>query len=222
MPSGFAQLPDKTSWRALLLQRRREVPAALRSSESHQLAAGAAAAGELIDGGGAHTVCAYVPIRNEPGSLAMLDALRAAGHDVLLPIVPTSHSPTGPGPCPTGPCPTGPCPGALGWARYLGADSLVTRPGGPREPTGPDLGPAAISEARLVLVPALAVDRRGVRLGRGAGWYDRTLPLARPGIALLAVVRDDEVVDALPHEPHDVLMTGVLTPRGGLRALPLT
>ncbi len=210
MPSGSAQLPAKASLRALLLQRRREVPEALRSSEAHQLAAGAAAAGELIDGGGAHTVCAYVPIRNEPGSLAMLDALRAAGHDVLLPIVPTGHSPTGAG-----------LAGALGWARYLGADSLVTRPGGPREPIGPDLGPTAIARARLVLVPALAVDRRGVRLGRGAGWYDRTLPLARPGIALLAVVRDDEVVDTLPHEPHDVLMTGVLTPRGGLRALPL-
>ena len=46
-----------------------------------------------------------------------------------------------------------------------------------------------------MLVPALAVDRRGVRLGRGAGFYDRSLPLAAPAARLVAVVRDDELVD---------------------------
>jgi 5-formyltetrahydrofolate cyclo-ligase len=73
----------------------------------------------------------------------------------------------------------------------------------------------------VVLIPALAVDQHGVRLGRGAGWYDRTLPLARTDAALVAIVRDQELISRLPSEPHDVLMTGVLTPLGGLRALPL-
>lgn len=70
-----------------------------------------------------------------------------------------------------------------------------------------------------MLVPALAVDRSGVRLGRGGGFYDRSLPLCTPRARLVAVVRDDEVLDALPAEPHDVRMTHALTPVGGLITL---
>ncbi|MFZ0875798.1 MAG: 5-formyltetrahydrofolate cyclo-ligase, partial [Pseudonocardiaceae bacterium] len=72
----------------------------------------------------------------------------------------------------------------------------------------------------LVLVPALAVDRTGVRLGRGGGHYDRTLPLATPGTPLVAIVRDDEVLAALPAQPHDVPVTAALTPARGLIPLP--
>jgi 5-formyltetrahydrofolate cyclo-ligase len=64
----------------------------------------------------------------------------------------------------------------------------------------------------VVLVPALAVDRRGRRLGRGGGYYDRTLAsLAGPAYA---VVYDDEVVEEVPVEPHDVAVAGALTPSG--------
>jgi 5-formyltetrahydrofolate cyclo-ligase len=73
-----------------------------------------------------------------------------------------------------------------------------------------------------MLVPALAVDRRGVRLGRGRGFYDRSLVHRQVGAPLIAVVRDDEVVDELPVEPHDVAMTHALTPRRGLIALGAT
>ena len=62
-----------------------------------------------------------------------------------------------------------------------------------------------IARAELILVPALAVDRRGVRLGRGAGYYDRTLLAADPAARLVVVVRDEEVVERLPEEAHDVL-----------------
>jgi 5-formyltetrahydrofolate cyclo-ligase len=78
------------------------------------------------------------------------------------------------------------------------------------------LGPDAVALASVILVPALAVDRTGVRLGRGAGFYDRSLPLADPSARLVAVVRDDELVESLPAEPHDVRMTHVLTPERGL------
>ena len=62
-----------------------------------------------------------------------------------------------------------------------------------------------------VLVPALAVDRQASRLGRGAGFYDRSLGFRDPAARLVAVVRDDELVDELPAEPHDVAMTHALT-----------
>jgi 5-formyltetrahydrofolate cyclo-ligase len=62
----------------------------------------------------------------------------------------------------------------------------------------------------------LAVDRTGTRLGQGAGHYDQSLPLTAPGTPMVAVVRDQEVVEALPTEPHDVRMTAAVTPNRGL------
>lgn len=204
-------MADKARRRAMVLDVRRSLPAATWEREAGLLADGVVAACALASAPSGATVCAYVPMRTEPGSTAMLDALRAGGWRVLLPIVPD-----GPDAVPGGP----EFAGALGWAPYLGPDSLVAGPLGILRPTGADLGPSAIAEAALVLVPALAVDRRGVRLGRGGGWYDRSLILARPGTALLAVVRDDELVHELPREPHDVPVTGVVTPTAGPRFFP--
>jgi 5-formyltetrahydrofolate cyclo-ligase len=97
-----------------------------------------------------------------------------------------------------------------------GARRVADGPYGIPEPDGERLGAAALRIADVVFVPALAVDRTGVRLGRGAGFYDRSLPLAAAGTAFVAVVREDEVVDWLPAEPHDVRMSAVLTPNRGL------
>jgi 5-formyltetrahydrofolate cyclo-ligase len=69
-----------------------------------------------------------------------------------------------------------------------------------------------------VLVPALAVDRHGNRLGRGGGSYDRAL--ARATGLTVAVLYDGELVDLLPVEPHDVPVNAVVTPRSGLVRLP--
>ena len=99
----------------------------------------------------------------------------------------------------------------LQWGEYR-PGGLVAARFGLREPAQPWLPADAIAAATVVLVPALAVDRAGVRLGRGAGFYDRSLPLAAPTARLVAVVRDDELVDRLPAEPHDVRMTHALTP----------
>ena len=183
---------DKGGWRRRLQDSRKAVPAELRESEAQALAEAVVEIGWT-----SATVCAYVPVGTEPGSLALLDALRAAGRRVLLPIV------------------TGAAP--LDWGVYFGADSLVPGPYGLREPGGLRLGPGAVANADAVLVPALAVDRRGVRLGRGAGHYDRSLAGVRA--PLIAVIRDAELVERLPAESHDVLMTAVLTPTSGFREL---
>ncbi|MFF0632687.1 5-formyltetrahydrofolate cyclo-ligase [Nocardia sp. NPDC004151] len=183
---------DKTAWRAEILARRKALPAEVREREAAALAA---AAGRLADGG---WVCAYVPVGGEPGSVALLDALRAAGARVLLPV-------------------TGE-PGPLAWAEYTGPDGLRRGRFGLREPDG-DPVTDGISTASTILIPALAVDRRGVRLGRGAGYYDRSLNAARADARLIAVVRDDELVDRLPEESHDHRMGWALTPFGGLRRL---
>jgi 5-formyltetrahydrofolate cyclo-ligase len=142
------------------------------------------------------TVGAYVASAVEPGSLAMVEALRAHGLRVLLPVVAGE---------------------ALDWAVYDGR--LRVGAFGLREPEGPLLGAAAVGSAALVLVPALAVDHSGVRLGQGGGYYDRALGLCTGPV--VAVVRDEEFVPSLPSEPHDVRVDAVLTPGRGVVRLPL-
>ncbi|MFL6139598.1 MAG: 5-formyltetrahydrofolate cyclo-ligase [Frankiaceae bacterium] len=136
-------------------------------------------------------VTAYAAVEPEPPTMAALEALRAAGVTVLLPVI------------------TG---RALDWAPYEGSASLARTGLGLLEPTAGRLGVDAIATAGLVLAPAVLVDRAGHRLGRGGGFYDRAL--ARTGALAVAVVHDEEVVDELPHEPHDVVVAGALTPSG--------
>ncbi len=192
----------KAELRRRLLAARRAVPAAVRAAEALSLARHAAVAAAAVDA----PVCAYLPFGTEPGAdpdspTRLVDALVAAGIAVLLPVVPER-------------------PGALDWARYSGPDDVAPGPLGLSQPTGPRLGPAAVAEAGLVLVPALAVDRTGIRLGRGRGYYDRTLPTVRPGTPVVAVVRDEELVERLPADRHDVPVDAALTPGQGRLALP--
>lgn len=184
----------KAQRRAALLANRRAVPEAVRDAEAEQLCAHLP---EVLDG--ARVVCAYVPVGAEPGSAAMVERLHELCETVLLPVAGVGpsgeHLP-------------------LRWGRYV-PGSLVAGRFGLQEPPAPWLPPEDIRHAEVVLVPALAVDRFGVRLGRGGGFYDRSLRLCPTGTRMVAVVRDCELVDELPHEPHDVRMTHALTPAAG-------
>jgi 5-formyltetrahydrofolate cyclo-ligase len=150
----------------------------------------------------ARTVAAYVSVGAEPGTRALLDALLARGVRVLLPALLPDND--------------------LDWGVYAGADSLArVRHGGGRmalwEPAGRRLGPDAVTDADAVLLPGLAVDTRGMRLGRGGGSYDRVLArLERTGArpALLVLLYDREVVGHVPEEPHDRPVDAVVTPSG--------
>jgi 5-formyltetrahydrofolate cyclo-ligase len=180
----------KATLRSRLLAARRAVPPDVRAVEAAALAAHVAALDVQPD----QTVCAFLPVGSEPGDASWLDGLRCR---VLLPIV-TGDSP-------------------LDWAVHTGPSGLVPAAFRLLEPSGPRLGTSAIASASLVLVPALAVSVDGVRLGKGQGHYDRSLPLVKA--PLVAVVRDSEVLDEVPAEAHDVRMNGVLTPSVGLRWL---
>ena len=122
----------------------------------------------------AATVAAYVSIPGEPGTGPLLETLVARGRHVLLPVVLPD--------------------GDLDWARHDGP--LVAAGFGLLEPTGPRLGPEAVATADVVLVPALAVDRRGMRLGRGGGYYDRALGRVPVGTPVCALLHDGELLDA--------------------------
>ncbi|MFC5140236.1 5-formyltetrahydrofolate cyclo-ligase [Actinomycetospora rhizophila] len=178
--------------RSLLAARRSRSPEA-RRADAAALAAGLPAVLEGVD----DPVCLFVAVGGEPGGPPVLEAARALGRRVLLPVT------------------VGAAP--LDWAPYDGPGSLGPGPHGLREPTGPRLGPSVLAQAGLVVVPALAVDHRGVRLGRGGGHYDRSLPLAGPHTRLVALVGDDGLVaDDLPDEPHDVRVHAVWRPSSGV------
>lgn len=188
----------KAELRAAILAARRAVPAHEHDADAHALVGHAAT---LISA--EETVCAYVPVGSEPGSLELIDSLHRRGVRVLLPVA--RHDIAG-------------VPEPLQWGEYV-PGKLVEGRFGLREPTGPRLAAESAALATTLLIPALAVDRCGVRLGRGAGFYDRSLRLVSRSARLVAVVRDDELVDRLPAEPHDVSMTHALTPQRGLVVL---
>ncbi|HEX3613769.1 MAG TPA: 5-formyltetrahydrofolate cyclo-ligase [Sporichthyaceae bacterium] len=140
----------------------------------------------------ADTVALYVSFGSEPGTGPLLAALRERGTRVLLPVVLPDRS--------------------LDWAVDDG--SAVPGVRGIPEPIGARLGPAGIATADLVLLPGLAADRAGNRLGRGGGSYDRALPLRRPQVPAIVLLHPWEVVAALPTDPHDVPVDAALTADG--------
>jgi 5-formyltetrahydrofolate cyclo-ligase len=195
-----APFPDvatvKAQWRRRIRAARRARDPDLRAREAELLTAVALRLAAEVDG----PICAHLPVGAEPWSAAGIEALRAAGHDVLLPVVADRAGP-------------------LDWARYTATDALAPGPFGLLEPVGPRLGPEAVGRARLVLLPALAADRRGVRLGQGGGFYDRTLPLAGADTRLVVVLGDGELVDELPAEPHDRRVSAAILPGSGVTML---
>jgi 5-formyltetrahydrofolate cyclo-ligase len=109
--------------------------------------------------------------------------------------------------------------GDLDWASYEGPDSLVSGPCGLLEPGEPPRGASALARADAALVPALAVDRVGNRLGRGGGSFDRALARVGPLVPLIALLYDDELVDHVPAEPHDRPVRAVARPGSGITVL---
>lgn len=181
----------KGALRASILQRRAD------RSDDDRAAAAEAIAAHLASAAFAQvpTVAAYLSMGTEPGTGPLLNTLLARGTEIIVPVTSTH--------------------GALGWVRYT-PDARLTRSAlGVPEPDGPTLGADALAGAGLVIVPALAVDHAGWRLGRGAGYFDRAL--AQAGGPICALLYADELLPAVPHEDHDVPVDLVVTEAGIFR-----
>jgi len=183
----------KAELRARLLARRSALDADQRTAAGRLIRDAVLAAPQVQMAG---TIAAYYSIGAEPDTHGLVYALWKRGSYVLLPVLRPD--------------------GDLDWASYEGPDSLEAGPRGLREPGEPPRGVDAVARADAVLVPALAVDAAGRRLGRGGGSYDRALARVGPLIPLIALVYDDELIEHVPAEAHDIPVRATASPRAGI------
>lgn len=178
----------KLALRDQLLTDRGRLPVGVLAERAHQVSARLLATDEV---GRAATVAAYVSVGREPGTGVLLDALREAGKRVILPLLQPDND--------------------LDWATYTGPGSLRTARRGLLEPDTAALGAEAVATADVVIVPGLAVDGAGFRLGRGGGSYDRVLGRIPVGTFVCVVLNDSELLDRVPVAAHDRAVTAAVT-----------
>ena len=136
-------------------------------------------------------VAGFWPLGEEIDVRPLLIQLHGIGHDIVLPITPKRDNP-------------------LTFGLWSPGDALIPERFGTMRPIGPERLPT------YVLVPLLAFDRRGGRLGYGGGFYDRTLPLLSGSIALGCAFAA-QMVDEVPVGPYDVRLDAVATEQGVIR-----
>jgi 5-formyltetrahydrofolate cyclo-ligase len=198
LPSPAGLNRDKAAVRDRLLAARRQLTAADRAGAARDIRDAILSMPETQMAG---TVAAYYSVGSEPETHGLLFALWKRGSYVVLPIL---------------------LPGGdLDWASYEGPESLRPGPRGLTEPAEPPRGVSAISSADLVLVPALAVDHAGMRLGRGGGSYDRALARVGTQVPTVALVYDSEFVPHVPFGQHDQRVRMIARPAGGITRLPV-
>ncbi|WP_344253367.1 5-formyltetrahydrofolate cyclo-ligase [Terrabacter carboxydivorans] len=149
-------------------------------------------------------VAVYESLPDEPPTGPLVEALLAAGHEVVVPVVLDDFS--------------------LEW-RYAvrgtsGDDATVRRPSHGGHTPDPEerrgwLGTDTLATCDLVVTPGLSVDSHGTRLGQGGGCYDRALVHRDPSAPVIALLHEGEQSEVdLPADPHDVPVDGYVTTTG--------
>ncbi len=184
--AGIGTMRDKIALRKKAEEHRRQLA---RPGFSALLAAHAAA---LPFAPGA-IISGYSAIRAEADPKLLLLALEARGYPLALPAITAKGQP-------------------LRFHRWRPADALAPHAYGVPEPHPT----AEIVVPDILLVPLLAFDSAGHRLGYGGGYYDRTLGLLRPqkAITAIGVAYAGQEIAALPQEAHDQRLDAVLTENG--------
>ena len=144
---------------------------------------------ELCLANGAKKVTCYLPFGSEPDTELFIDWALENEIQVLLPVAKSD--------------------GSLDWVVFDGDTKVGIF--GFHEASGSPVTPKGID---LAIIPALAVDANGIRLGKGKGFYDRALLEFDPKPAVVAVVFDSEILDFIPSEPHDHPVDAAVTPTG--------
>ncbi|MDQ0642324.1 5-formyltetrahydrofolate cyclo-ligase [Microbacterium murale] len=154
----------------------------------------------LVDAHSAASISCFLSATTEPGTRAFVTAAVQRGIRVLLPVTRAD--------------------GLLDWAVADEEGDVAEGLFGLPEPTGEVLGPIAVNDVDLMIIPAAAVDLTGMRLGWGRGYFDKTIGSMEKCPPVYAVIYDSEVLDSLPREVHDQPVTGVVTPTRTLTLSP--
>lgn len=186
---------QKRALRAELRGRRRTLTSSERESATTKLTQNLV---DLVSDFDAKSITAYLPAQDEPNVRPFLDWASQEGILVLLPVSRDD--------------------GLLDWV--VETEEEQTGLHGMPEPVGELLGPIAINDVDLILVPAAAVDKTGMRLGWGRGYFDRTLGSMDRCPPVYAVIFDNELLDKVPAELHDKKVNGVVTP-SAITVLPI-
>jgi 5-formyltetrahydrofolate cyclo-ligase len=187
MPDGIDHA--KRALRAELRERR-----GLLSDTQREAAAAAITTrlDALLAATGARSISCFLSTTTEPGTRAFIRSAVQRGIRVLLPVTRAD--------------------GLLDWAVANDTDEVSVGLHGLPEPTGEILNPMALDQVDLLLIPAAAVDRSGMRLGWGRGYFDRTIGSMQKCPPVYAVVFDSEILDEVPRDVHDQAVTGAVTP----------
>ena len=184
---------EKRALRAEIRERRRITPSHERE------AATAAVTTHLTElATGIRSMAAYLSTPDEPNTREFLAWACARGIRVLIPYSRED--------------------GLLDWAPYDGKEEAEDVQGMP-VPTTDLLGPIAINNVDLIVIPAACVDRSGMRMGWGRGYFDKTLGSMDKRPPVYAVIFDSEFLESVPSERHDQRVDGVVTPSGITRLL---
>jgi 5-formyltetrahydrofolate cyclo-ligase len=180
---------DKAALRRETLARRDALDAAFRIQAARDLAAHAL---PFAIGPADGPVSGFWPIRSEIDPRPLMQRLAAGGCTLALPAV---------------------GPDGLVFRRFAFGDALAPAGFGLSEPHES----ACVLSPRIMLVPLAAFDRRGHRIGYGAGHYDRAIARYAPALTIgLAFAVQD--VAAIPYEPHDRPLDWILTERETIQA----
>ncbi|WP_127818784.1 5-formyltetrahydrofolate cyclo-ligase [Microbacterium sp. CPCC 204701] len=188
---------QKRALRAELRERRQ-----LLSEQAREAAASGihAQLDALVAEHGARSISCFLSTTTEPGTRSFVTDAVARGIRVLLPVTRTD--------------------GLLDWAVATAEGDIAEGMYGLPEPAGELLGPIAVNDVDLLVIPAAAVDGTGMRLGWGRGFFDKTLGSMERRPPVYAVVYDSELVDEVPSDIHDQRVTGVVTPTRTITLAP--
>jgi len=143
------------------------------------------------------TIAAYLPTKSEPPIIEALTRLHKDGHRILVPVVRPGRK--------------------LAWVHWDPAVEHPLSPMGIPEPEGEEQDERAFVDADLRLIPALAFDAGGHRLGQGGGYYDRIIPLLSAQQLeeqSIGIVFSDEIYEAVPYDQWDAILPVILTEQG--------
>jgi 5-formyltetrahydrofolate cyclo-ligase len=184
---------DKVALRKAMIEAREALDADERAHAAGSVAAHAEALLAVSPEVSAPVVSSYWAIGPEIDPVSLEAALVARSASLALPVMVGKGKP-------------------LLFRRYAHGDKVAPRTWGIHEP----LATAASVAPDILLVPLLAADVTGARLGYGGGFYDRTLKALRETKTVVAVglCYDEQIVDAVPHLHYDERLDWLLTPTG--------